>query len=626
MRGIRFNNLPPIRPMAPGRMDVACFIGFAPLARTPLFSDTLTHWLKDRGWEQERIDQLADNPGAIRNTPIPLESWDAFCALFDDKRLDRMGSLRGSALGNPVAIDEKDRELHVIVDRRHVAVTLTPDAQHTLALETLVGQINNGLAETGVSAALDSATGSHLVIRRDAAVTPGELTVYANASLGFPQAVQADSSSLPHYSGAAVKAFFLQGGRKCYFISMGDPLSHQASETEKNRQLYSLIWGPTRADTCSTDWDAFARKDFLHILFPSIHHGADPVSEWSGVSHLAGLSDVTYLCFPDLIDVLGTPVTEEPEEQGVQDREVFVVCSEKDHDPAWYFSESQHVPEFDSLSYAVWKRVTGHLLAYLSTHVPTIQLVAALPMPTLEMCRGFSDFLSRELLSDTQNNETLFRHLQLVFPWLKTNRSAALPDQLEPPEGVFLGILAAQSRRIGAFRSIAGSMAENVYDLSPLDIDAYGITEENGLSVSDRVSWFDFVPGGICLQSDVTAVSHDNNRFGAVRRIMILIQKAAHRIGLDTVFEPGSERIWQTVKDSLTDLLHHIYLKNGLRGKSSRDAYTVACGRSTMTRNDIDNGRLIANVSLQPAVPVERIAVDVLVERDGAVLSGNDAT
>ena len=235
MRGITFNNLPPIRPMEPGRMDVVCFIGFAPLARTPLFSNTLKRWLTDRGWEPDRIDQLSDNPEDIRNTPIPLESWDAFCAVFDDKRLDRMGSLRGRTLGDPVTIAERDRVLHVIVDRRHVPVTLTPGVQNKLHLETLVGQINSGLDGAGASASLDPATGSNLIIRRDDAVTPGELTVYANQSLGFLRAVQADSYALPHYAGAAVKAFFRQGGRKCYFICMGDPLPHQAGDIKKYR-------------------------------------------------------------------------------------------------------------------------------------------------------------------------------------------------------------------------------------------------------------------------------------------------------------------------------------------------------------------------------------------------------
>ncbi|WP_462268066.1 hypothetical protein [Desulfobacter sp.] len=527
MRGITFNNLPPIRPVEPGRMDVACFIGFAPLARPPLFSSTLKQWLNGYGWDREKIQRLDTAPGLIRNTPVPLESWDAFLAIFDENRL------------------------------------------------------------------------------------------------GF-EAVLTDAHYLPHYAGAAIKAFFRQGGRKCYFICMGTPLPYHAPDLEKSRQLYTLVWGKEKADAALEDMETFTRNDWLHIWFPTIPHGAAPVRDWYGVSHLAGLSDVTYVCFPDLVDVLGNPAGEKPETRVTEDREVFVPCSDPKAESNRFYAEYEKLPEYTATSFAVWKRVTKHILAFLSARNPTVQLVAALPIPAKDVLKTFEAFVANNLLADAEHNETDYKHLQLGFPWLKTDRSGSLPGALEPPEGILLGILAAQSRKIGAFRSVAGSYVETAYDLSPRDIDAYGSPLPKGLSFADQVSWFDFVPDGIRLQSDVTAVHHGNYRYGAVRRIMILIQRTAHRIGLDYVFEPGSERVRRSIKDSLTDLLHRIYLQNGLRGKSAKDAYSVACGRSTMTRNDIDNGRLIASVSLQPAVPIEAIAVDILIERDRAVLFGGD--
>jgi hypothetical protein len=208
MRGIKFNNLPPIRPVEPGRMDVACFVGFAPLARTPLFSDTLKRWLEGHGWSQTRIGQLDDRPALIRNTPVPLESWDAFCAVFSDHRLDRLGRLHSRTLADPLSIPEKDRVLHVIVDHGPTAVTLVPDAPGRLSLEALEAQINDQLDGHGASAFIDPVSGSNLILQREDGVTPGELSVYANESLGFPQTVQADAHYLPHYAGAAVKAFF----------------------------------------------------------------------------------------------------------------------------------------------------------------------------------------------------------------------------------------------------------------------------------------------------------------------------------------------------------------------------------------------------------------------------------
>jgi len=528
MRGITFNNLPPIRQAAQDRMDVACFIGFAPLARTPLFSNTLKQWLNGYGWDRDKIQLLDTEPGLIRNIPVPLESWDAFLAVFGEKRL------------------------------------------------------------------------------------------------GF-EAVRTDAHYLPHYAGAAIKAFFRQGGRKCYFICMGEPLPYHAPDLEKSRRLYTLVWGKEKSDDALEDMGTFTQNDWLHIWFPAIPHGASPVDDWYGMSHLAGLSDVTYVCFPDLVDLLGNPAEAPPEKQVTQDTEVFVPCSASEVEPDWFFAEYEKLPEYTATAFAVWKRVVKHILAFLSAHTPTVQLVAGLPIPAKGVLKAFEAFVADDLLADAEQNQTDYKHLQLGFPWLKTDRSGSLPGALEPPEGILLGILAAQSRRIGAFRSVAGSYVETAYDLSPRNIDAYGSRLPKGLSFADQVSWFDFVPDGISLQSDVTAVRHGNYRYGAVRRIMILIQRAAHRIGLDYVFEPGSERVWRSIKGSLIDLLHRIYLNNGLRGKSAKDAYTVACGRSTMTQNDIDNGRLIANVSLQPAVPIEAIAVDILMERDRAVLFGEQS-
>jgi len=622
MRGITFNNLPPISPADPVRMDVVCFIGFAPQVPSPFFSDTLKRWLVDYGWDKDKIDCLSHKPEFIENTPIPLESWDAFCAVFADIRLDRIGRIQSLDLKNPLSVMEKDRVFYVIIDGHEIPVDLDPDAHGDYCLENIVSQINVKIKPDGATASIDPLTKSNLIIERNDRVVKGEITVYRNESLGFPQAVQSDSFYVKNYSAAAVKAFFQLGGKKCYFISMGDPCPYYSTDEKRDRQLFKLLWGREKTEDFFKDRPSFTRKDYLTVSFPSIPNGVCPVSEWNGLSHLAGLSDVTYLCFPDLIDVLGKTQDAEPKELTSQDAEIFAVCTEPLNAGNWSFTVLERAPLFDEEAYKVWKRAIEHILAYLSSYARTVQLVAGLPMPENSLRKDFSRFVSAELLLETENDENQFRHLQLVFPWLKTERSDMLPESLEPPEGIFLGLLAGKSRQIGAFRSIAGSFVNGAYDLSPQDIDAYTTSEQTGLSFADRISWLDFVPDGIAIHSDVTAVLKGNYRYGAVRRIMILVWRAAHRIGLDYVFEPSSEKIWRTVRNSLTELLHHIYLKNGLRGKSSKEAYSVSCGRSTMTQNDIDNGRLIANVILQPAVPIERIAVDILLESDGSVFIG----
>jgi uncharacterized protein len=604
-------------------MDVACFIGFAPLAQSPLFSEPLKRWLIDYGCDQAEVEQLIVQPEKIMNKPIPLESWEAFRAVFDDRRLDRSARLRSLTLDDPLRIKETDRILHIVVDGVEVPVALKAevgDADGQIPLESLAAQIRNGLCHTGATAILDPDTKSNLIIQRTDEARRGELTVYRNASLGFPTSVQADSSYLQHYSGAAIKAFFRQGGRKCYFICMGRPLPFYAGDLEKAGQLYTLIWGKEKAAVFFGADRSFLRSGFLTMFFPDIPAGNSPARDWNGLSHLERLADVTYVCFPDLVDLIGRVKEVEVKEQARANKENFVVCAEGQQETPYLYTTLARAPLYDEEAYRVWKRVILHILAFLSRHARTVQLVASLPLPEEKIRREFESFVTKGLLSEAEDDETLLRHLQLAFPWLKTEQSAMLPESLEPPEGALMGLLAAQSRKIGAFRSIAGSLAAGAYDLSLQDLDAYSPIEENGLCFSDRVSWFDFSPSGIELQSDVSAVSRGNYRYAVVRRIMILVQRAACRIGLSHVFEPNSERIWRLVRDNLTDLLHHMYLQNGLGGKSSQEAYSVTCGRSTMTQGDIDNGRLIANIIFQPAVPIERIAVDVLLERDGVVL------
>lgn len=623
MRGIIFNNLPPVSPPVTARMDVSCFIGFVPLQKDPLFSETLKQWLREYGWDKERIDKLSENPESILNTPIPLESWEAFQAVFDEKRLDRLGTLRSRPISEPLTLAESDTQLYVIVDRHHITVTLEPHANHQLDFEELVEQINAQLLQNGASTFIETVEQGgqkiyRLIIQRTDDVTAGEITVYSNESLGFPEALQDDASYVQNYSAAAIKAFFRQGGKKCYFISMGNPLEYNADDAEKARQLYKLLWGKKKAEAFLKNYQ-YSRNDFISISLPDIPNGAYPLEEWNGMSHLVALSDVTYLCFPDLVDILGTPGIEVPKAPETPEEEIFVVCSQTMKIPSWSYTNALSIPECGQNDFKIWKRIIEVILDYLSANVRTVQLVASLPLPEKRVRQNFAQFILNEILPGTNREESKYRRLQLVFPWLKTQQSDSLPESLEPPEGALVGLLAQNALRVGAFRSIAGSFIDDVYDLAPQDIDAYSQSEASEMSFADRVCWFDFIPDGIALHSDVTAVFRETHRYGAVRRIMILVQRAAHQVGLNHVFEPSSERIWLTIKDNLTDLLQNIYQNNGMRGKSSVEAYSVDCGRSTMTQNDIDNGRLIASITLQPAVPIERIAVDLLLERDGSV-------
>lgn len=43
----------------------------------------------------------------------------------------------------------------------------------------------------------------------------------------------------------------------------------------------------------------------------------------------------------------------------------------------------------------------------------------------------------------------------------------------------------------------------------------------------------------------------------------------------------------------------------GLMGRKDKEAYFVQCDRTTMTQDDIDNGRLICEIGVAPVRPAE---------------------
>ena len=73
----------------------------------------------------------------------------------------------------------------------------------------------------------------------------------------------------------------------------------------------------------------------------------------------------------------------------------------------------------------------------------------------------------------------------------------------------------------------------------------------------------------------------------------------------------------------LASLLRRVHAAGGLAGTAPEDGFAVRCDRSTMSQADIDNGRLIAEITLHPAVPVKQIRVRLPL--DGAPASGAPA-
>jgi phage tail sheath protein FI len=71
------------------------------------------------------------------------------------------------------------------------------------------------------------------------------------------------------------------------------------------------------------------------------------------------------------------------------------------------------------------------------------------------------------------------------------------------------------------------------------------------------------------------------------------------------VFEPNNDPLWASVRREIENFLYQEWTSGALVGAKPENAYFVKCDRSTMTQNDLDNGRLVALVGVATVRPAE---------------------
>jgi len=107
------------------------------------------------------------------------------------------------------------------------------------------------------------------------------------------------------------------------------------------------------------------------------------------------------------------------------------------------------------------------------------------------------------------------------------------------------------------------------------------------------------------------AVWESDWQYVNVRRDVLFIEQSLSQ-GLQwAVFENNGPALWSRVSQSVDGFLTRQWLQGSLQGKKKDEAFFVACGSTTMTQNDIDNGRLVVVVGVAPVRPAEFVVFQI---------------
>ena len=78
-----------------------------------------------------------------------------------------------------------------------------------------------------------------------------------------------------------------------------------------------------------------------------------------------------------------------------------------------------------------------------------------------------------------------------------------------------------------------------------------------------------------------------------VRRLFIFVEQSIYQGTQWVVFEPNSDPTWARVVRTITAFLVDVWRSGARMGTTQDQAFFVRCDRTTITQDDIDNGRLI---------------------------------
>ena len=95
------------------------------------------------------------------------------------------------------------------------------------------------------------------------------------------------------------------------------------------------------------------------------------------------------------------------------------------------------------------------------------------------------------------------------------------------------------------------------------------------------------------------------------RRVLLFLEHSVST-GLQwSVFEPNGEQLWADVRRTVTAFLADQWRSGALKGDTAEQAFFVRCDSSTMTQNDLDNGRLVVVIGVATQQPAEFVVFQI---------------
>lgn len=209
------------------------------------------------------------------------------------------------------------------------------------------------------------------------------------------------------------------------------------------------------------------------------------------------------------------------------------------------------------------------------------------------------------------------KYAACYYPWIKILEPDTGAEKFVPPGGYVAGIFARNDIEHGVYKAPANQIMIGATDLE------FQVSQSEQQILTDQgVNAIRFFPGrGILLWGARTLSADSDWKYVNVRRLVTFIEQSIVISTQWVVFEPNNETLWANFRSTIEDFLITLWRDGALAGTKPEQAFFVKCDRTTMTQNDIDNGRLICLIGIAPIKPAEFVIFRIGQWMDGSKIT-----
>ena len=177
-----------------------------------------------------------------------------------------------------------------------------------------------------------------------------------------------------------------------------------------------------------------------------------------------------------------------------------------------------------------------------------------------------------------------------------------------PPSAAVAGVYASTDAARGVWKAPANVPLESVVEPS-VAIDSQTterlhVDTAEGKSINTIRA---FTGRGTLVWGARTLAGNDNEwKYVPVRRFFTLVEQSIYKGTQWVVFEPNDATTWAMARASIENYLLDKWKQGALLGAKAEEAFFVKCGLgTTMTAQDIADGRLVVEIGMAPIRPAE---------------------